>query len=339
MCNRCDGLVTIRVERNKIRITDMQNGSAAMDYAARNKAAVKFSVDGSSYEGHRLIRNVEKDCLFMEIKQRRFFQWFGQGHQFRVFAHFEISHWYFWRLHCAISCASDPLIKQLVEPQPKRSRSRSTISLTRGKYSLDKEYQLQALKKMLSCKPGPPYLLLGPFGTGKTYVLAAAIERLVSNPQNRILVCTHQNLAADKLYRSLQDKLEAVRTSTLALRVVPDDQGSFHNEFLQPYSYEAVHNLNIRQLSRWPVIITTFLTALTIKDKHHKSGGTLHFSHIIMDEGAQSREPEALAALVLASSDTRIIIAGDHQQVHVHVHSCLLAYTMKLDIVVSIIPQ
>lgn len=323
MCNRCDGFVTIHVERSKIRITEMQNGSAAMDYAARNKAKVKFTVDGCSYEGHRVIRNVEKDCLLFEVKQDRFFRQFGRGYQFRVFVHFGIDHWYFWRLHCAISCARDFLIKQLAEPQPKSSRSKSTISLARGSYSLDKEYQLQALKKMLSCKPGAPYLLLGPFGTGKTYVLAAAIELLVSNSQNRILVCTHQNVGADKLYRSLQEKLEAVRTSRLALRVVPDDQGSFHNVFLEPYSCESVHRLNIHQLSRRPVIITTFLTALTIKDKLDKQGDTLHFSHIIMDEGAQSREPEALAALVLANSDTRIIIAGDHQQVCVKLfHNC-----------------
>lgn len=314
--NRCDGVVIIHVERNRIRITDMENGSAAMDYAAQNKAMVKFSVDGYDYEGDKMIRNAEKDYLLMEIKQTRFFRQFSQGNQLRVFVHFEISHWYFWRLHCAISCASDHLIEQLVEPQPKSSKSKSAASLTRGNYSLDKEYQLQALTKMLSCRPGAPYLLLGPFGTGKTYVLAATVERLVSDSHNRILVCTHQNTAADKLYRSLQEKLEAVRTARLALRVVPDDQGSFHNkEFLQPYSCEAVRNLNIHRLSKWPVIVTTFLTALTIKDKHCKEGGTLHFSHIIMDEGAQSREPEALAALVLADSDTRIIIAGDHQQV------------------------
>lgn len=314
-CNRCDGFVTVHVERNRIRITDMQNGSAAMDYAARNKAKVKFSVDGCNYNGDRVIRNVEKDFLSMEIKQKRFFRQFGCGYQFRVFVHFDIDHWYFWRLHCAISCATDSLIQQLVEPQPKSSKSKSINSLSRGKYSLDKEYQLQALKKMLSCKPGAPYLLLGPFGTGKTYVLAAAIERLVSNHQNRILVCTHQNVAADKLYRSLQEKLEAVRTSGLALRLVPDDQGSFHNELLHPYSHDTVRNSNTQRLSRWPVIITTFLTALAMKDRCDKTGDTLHFSHIIMDEGAQSREPEALAALVLADTDTRIVIAGDHQQV------------------------
>jgi len=34
-----------------------------------------------------------------------------------------------------------------------------------------------------------------------------------------------------------------------------------------------------------------------------------------MDEGAQAREPEAVAPLTFADARTRIIIAGDHKQV------------------------
>lgn len=327
MCNRCDGFVTIHVERSKIRITEMQNGSAAMDYAARNKAKVKFTVDGCSYEGHRVIRNVEKDCLLFEVKQDRFFRQFGRGYQFRVFVHFGIDHWYFWRLHCAISCARDFLLKQLAEPQPKSSRSKSTISLARGSYSLDKEYQLQALKKMLSCKPGAPYLLLGPFGTGKTYVLAAFVERLLSmSPENRILVCTHQNTGADKLYRSLQEHIDGIHRR--ALRLVPDTPGVNRNSALiQPYSCRAVHKVKVQHLAQWNVIVTTFLTALTIKDKVIKEKASLHFSHIIIDEGAQSREPEALGALVLAEPNTHIVIAGDHRQVSVYM---CVSFTRKV---------
>ena len=284
-----------------------------MDYATQNKATLKFSVDGHDYKSDKMLRNPEKDSLSMEIKQRRFFRRFDYGDQLKVFVHFEISHWYFWRLHCAISCMDDYLIKRLVAPNPKVS---STVRIRGGAYRLDREYQLQALEKMLSCKPGAPYLLLGPFGTGKTYVLAAAVERLLSDPHNRVLVCTHQNTGADKLYRSLQENLHAVQTAKHVLRVVPDDQGmARHRALMHPYSCSAVHDIRISQLSKWPVIITTFSTAHTINDKHHKEGGTLHFSHIIVDEGAQSREPEAVGALLLAHSDTKIIIAGDHKQV------------------------
>lgn len=43
----------------------------------------------------------------------------------------------------------------------------------------------------------PPILLIGPFGTGKTYTLAQALKQLVHQPEARVLICTHSNSAAD----------------------------------------------------------------------------------------------------------------------------------------------
>jgi superfamily I DNA/RNA helicase len=43
----------------------------------------------------------------------------------------------------------------------------------------------------------PPILLIGPFGTGKTYTLAQAIKQILLQPNTRVLVCTHSNSAAD----------------------------------------------------------------------------------------------------------------------------------------------
>lgn len=306
----------------------MKNGIAAMDYASQNKSTVRFSVSDNNYETETVTKSVERDVLSMTMKQKRkFFSHFDEGSQLKVFAHFEISHWYFWRLHCAISCADDHLISRLVRPKLRQAKSRKAVSVRNSTYTLDQEYQLPALKKMLSCKISTPYLLLGPFGTGKTHVLAAAIEQFLKNPQNRIIVCTHQNTGADKLYLSLQENMHAVQTAKSVLRVVPDDSIMFRTQhsLYHPSSCKTVHSISIRRLSKWPVIITTFSTALTIKDKLLQEGGKLHFSNIIMDEGAQSREPEALGALVLADSDTRIIIAGDHQQVqyYSYAYTCM----------------
>lgn len=46
---------------------------------------------------------------------------------------------------------------------------------------------------------GPPVLLLGPFGTGKTQTVAEAVKILISERTQkcRILICTHSNSAAD----------------------------------------------------------------------------------------------------------------------------------------------
>lgn len=43
----------------------------------------------------------------------------------------------------------------------------------------------------------PPILLIGPFGTGKTFCLAQVIKKLLLQEDARILVCTHSNSAAD----------------------------------------------------------------------------------------------------------------------------------------------
>ena len=46
----------------------------------------------------------------------------------------------------------------------------------------------------------PPLLIIGPYGTGKTFTLGKAIERLLKDEReekNKILICTHSNSAAD----------------------------------------------------------------------------------------------------------------------------------------------
>lgn len=39
----------------------------------------------------------------------------------------------------------------------------------------------------------PPLLLVGPYGTGKTYTLAQAAKQALEDPDARILICTHSN--------------------------------------------------------------------------------------------------------------------------------------------------
>lgn len=62
----------------------------------------------------------------------------------------------------------------------------------------------------------PPILLIGPFGTGKTYTLASSIKQLLLQPESRILICTHSNSAADLyikdyLHPWVEDGIEEAR--------------------------------------------------------------------------------------------------------------------------------
>ena len=284
-----------------------------MDYAIQNKASVKFTMNGYNYDGDVICRNVMRNSLIVEIKQNGFFRRFHQGACFKTFIHFN-KHWYFWRLHHAIDSMNERLVERLVLPKHQGVVESRGIVQERLSHQLDQEYQFQALKNMLSCKPGAPYLLIGPFGTGKTHTLAAAVEQLMKERQTQILVCTHQNTEADKVYRSLQKHVNGINRHVL--RLVPhaaDENRNF--ALLHPYSCKAVHKVKSEYLAQWKVIVTTFLTALTINDMLIKERDTLQFSHIIIDEDAQSIEPEALGALVLADPYTHIIIAGDRLQV------------------------
>lgn len=52
----------------------------------------------------------------------------------------------------------------------------------------------------------PPILLLGPYGTGKTFTIAQALViMLLQNPYNKVLLCTQSNSAADLYVKEFFD--------------------------------------------------------------------------------------------------------------------------------------
>lgn len=78
---------------------------------------------------------------------------------------------------------------------------------------------VNAITTSLSIKL-PPILLIGPFGTGKTYTLAQAIKQLLTQPEAKILICTHSNSAADLYIKEyLHPWIEAGLEEATPLRV------------------------------------------------------------------------------------------------------------------------
>lgn len=66
----------------------------------------------------------------------------------------------------------------------------------------------------------PPILLIGPFGTGKTFTLASSIKQLLLQADTRILICTHSNSAADLYIKDyLHPWVEEGNTDATPLRV------------------------------------------------------------------------------------------------------------------------
>ena len=69
--------------------------------------------------------------------------------------------------------------------------------------------QHEAIAMILDPNPTPPILVIGPFGTGKTFTLnLACVSILSQSPRNKVLICTHSNSAADIHLEHLNAKIE-----------------------------------------------------------------------------------------------------------------------------------
>ena len=166
-------------------------------------------------------------------------------------------------------------------------------------------------------------MVFGPFGTGKTFTLNQAIRRISVNQNNRVLLCTHSNSAADLHVKLLDTYLKKehgiaackplrIYTPLRKLSTVSDtvkgycpisDRGKPTEAFRLPTREEVI---------RHRVIISTLAMSRALFDMHlHRA----YFSHILIDEAAQALETETLTPLTLAGNNTKVIFTGDHMQV------------------------
>ena len=183
--------------------------------------------------------------------------------------------------------------------------------------------QFEALSVVASAPAsGPPVLIAGPFGTGKTRVLAIAAhcffqESVSKKKRLAILVCTQQHTSADA-YLAMYNELAIQEEELTIFRLVPKHtpRKSKYTKTVDKFKEDMGRN-SFRSLQRY-LIITTCLTAKQIADILP----SWFFTHIFLDEGAQMREPEAVAPLSMATPSTKLVIAGDRYQVS----NCVLTY-------------
>ena len=238
-----------------------------------------------------------------------------------LYIQFEVKHSYFNSLVKAVNRIS-PLIIARILPTAESFLPLGEYddevfrSLLAGiKFEIDQD-QFKALRVILSCeRQSPPILLNGSFGTGKTRLLAATTYCLIHNGIRigegiRILICAHHQGSPDHFMKDYFNEMfrntgiELVRLSSnrhgkMKWSTVVDD-------------YIRCH----RRHSEYLVIVTTFNTASHLS-KIFEPG---HFTHILLDEGSQAREPDSIAPLCLAGPDTKIVIAGDSCQVKIIIY-------------------
>ncbi|KAK6171546.1 hypothetical protein SNE40_019712 [Patella caerulea] len=187
--------------------------------------------------------------------------------------------------------------------------------------------QTKAVKHMVTKKDySPPLIVYGPFGTGKTETLAEATKYLFQHqPQSRILICTYTNSAADIYYiKYLGDFLKERGKQSAALHIytpyrrydtVPTE---CHPYMLFSKKLGSFYLPTKDDLLKKRIVITTVETAIYMTTIDGIRG---FFSHIFLDEAAQSLECQALMPLTLADAKTCIVLTGDHRQMNPKIYS------------------
>ena len=135
----------------------------------------------------------------------------------------------------------------------------------------------------------------------------------------RVLVCCHHQISADtfleRYFGVMQDHKINPWEDAYLVRVTRDNysKNSKHECYYVPLED---FKRNVQQIIKedYLVVVSTFLTAHSFQ----RFIGCNVFTHILIDEGAQAREPETIAPLSMANHHTKVVIAGDNQQVRMY---------------------
>ena len=239
---------------------------------------------------------------------------------------FVLKYSYFDRLHKALDLLSTCTIQRLIPTSKNQfcsARESPSLQLKpRFREFLTLDYaQREALEAIVCAKPGAPVIVAGSFGTGKTQLLAQAAYQILEvkrteTTRPRVLVCAHHQASADaflvKYFAPMIEKGWRVRMIRIIVRF--RDKNNFDARYQK---YCKVAREVSGSLHSYDLVVTTFANCLHLKSIL-KESSTGFFTHILVDEGAQTREPETIAPLFLSGPNTVIAIAGDHKQVGSH---------------------
>lgn len=208
---------------------------------------------------------------------------------------------------------NNPLYHVDAREAPNTNKSRENPEILDG---LNEE-QSEAVRSITTGDYYPcPFLLYGPPGTGKTKSLAAAIEKIVSNTNENILVCAQMNAACDELTNRLGKLLK--RDEMFRLVSASRDLDTIETA-VKMYSNLFGDDLKIPPLEyicKYRVVICTLATANCLARAQFDPK---HFSYVIIDECASALETMALVPIVgicttVGKVHSKIVLSGDPKQ-------------------------
>ena len=255
-----------------------------------------------------------------------------RGHWYRVNVEFEVKHSYFNTLHRAVISIPQSIIAKLLPdkitllPNLPHVMDVKPACHQEDNLSVDEDGQLSALEAIIKKPPLAPIILTGPFGSGKTRILARSAFEFVKiglkgKLKTRILICAHHSNTVDAYRTYLTSVLHSVSGVKIIQIVNPRKrdfyQQPIHSNCLSKTISEFKRDIHRRAYMKDTciMVITTYTTSLKVSDVLSLFGCV--FTHVLLDEAAQIREPEAISSLCAAGASTKIVIAGDSKQVSI----------------------
>ena len=229
---------------------------------------------------------------------------YGLTYEFESHIKFEIKHSYFQRQHDALKKLPMFVIAAIL---PTNIQARPKFNTHKGEnvstFRLDETGQRRALETIVNTRVTTPIIVAGPFGTGKTRVLARAAFELITSQECKILICAHHQASADTFIKYFCE-MQHSKADCIVRIATPDYKSQMKKNY--PDNYTTLQDIHLRH--EVPnIIVTTLGLSLHIRIRG--------FTHIFIDEAAQTRETEAIIPLTLANRQTKIVLAGDHCQV------------------------
>ncbi len=242
---------------------------------------------------------------------------------------FEVKHHFFNNLIDAVSSISSRTVSRIVPTGSNdflqlTSLSREESRIVEG-LVCDTDEHKKILKDVAMCQASsPPVLVCGAFGTGKTRLLALIARLYIvlgrKKAQNiRVLMVAHHQATADILLDSYCELfgVEDGIVRVTSYRYKPPSTLSQNVKKFFKKCRDVINDCRYQKHHQIELVISTFETSLNLKNVLKRNGleQQLLFTHILIDEGAQAWEPEAVAPLCFASNQTKIVIVGDPLQV------------------------
>ena len=334
---RCNGQFDLVVDHSRSRYTGYLSGLSGDNIAYVMQACDDHESVSISHESCEIRAEISSEntkhienVLYLNFDEKSLTEHFSTAKEWKgASVKFLLKEWYFISLQRFVRSLSLEVVQRLI-PSPQQFipfylnllGDACYESLSLKICSEDQRYALGTI--ISSPSSGPPVLVTGAFGTGKTRILALTalyyLQHSIAVKQRTcILVCTQQHTSAEAFVGFLKNL--SIPKEAYVARVTNRKTGyakRYYNKSRDEFADDFRHNPP--SSNRPYLVITTCQTAHTLK-KTLPTG--FSFTHILLDEGAQMREPEAVVSLCFANVNTKIVIAGDKQQV-CYKHVCLI---------------